>query len=173
MTKGSLRKALAGKTRTSAEYRVVVSDTTDADKALSSAVREQRLATARHEPGSPEVAAADVAVAEARKQVEGCFYPIRLQSLPPHQFEGLLSQHEPTEQQVKEAEAKGLPRPSFDVDALVPALVAACSVEQDMTEQEWTEELTSERWSAAERNELFDVALAVNTRGRSQHVPFG
>ncbi len=96
-----------------------------------------------------------------------------MQSLPPHQFEALLSQHEPTEQQVKDATTKGQQRPAFNVDALVPALVAACTVEQDMTEQEWTAELSSERWSAAERNELFDVALAVNTRGRSQHVPFG
>lgn len=166
MDKSRLRKALASKQRRTSTYQVPVEDSTGAAEALGAAEGELRLALIRHEADAPEVVAARAKVTEAKQALDDCFYSITFQNLPPDAFEALISAHEPTEKQKKDGA-------HFNLDTLMPALIAACAAEQELTEAEWAEELRSKRWSAAERNELFDVAMSVNTRGRSQSVPFG
>ena len=90
----------------------------------------------------------------AQAALDACTWRIRFQSIPSEAFTALLELHPRTPEQPSTHQ--------WDPVTFQPALVAACAVDSDLTEQEWAAELGSERWSTGERNALFMQALAVN-----------
>jgi hypothetical protein len=69
----------------------------------------------------------------------------------------LINEHSPTEEQ----KAEGA---DWNPDTFRPALIAACAVDAGMTAEQWAEELADDRWSVADRNELFRLPLDANLR---------
>jgi hypothetical protein len=162
----SLRDALARKRQRETFYDVLVDDPTEAEEQLERAQADLRLATLRHGEESAEAQAARVSVEEARAALTGCTHRITFRNLPAHEFEALVNAHPPG----KDAQAKG---DQWDIGTFGPALVAACAVDADMTEKEWIDELSSDRWSVADRNGIFSAALAANVSPRSVTIPKG
>ena len=164
---GNLRARIRAKARRTTTFEMVVVDDATADAAEAAYVSAQtglRRATAAKDPKAET--AAQAAVDAARAGLAECRDVLRFQSLSAHDFEALIGAHEPTEAQ----QAKG---DQWNGETFSPALIAACAVEQDMTEAEWAEELGSERWSVADRNAIFTAALSANVTARSVTVPKG
>lgn len=101
------------------------------------------------------------AVAKARREVDACFEEVRLRKLRADQYEALMAEHPPTEQD----EADGL---LYHDASFLPALLAEIG-DNDWTEEDWTEEIAE--LSVGERKELREAATYVQTRTWSQQVP--
>lgn len=167
---GNLRARLKNKKRRTTTYEMVVVDDQVLDvfeAALVDAQRELRRAkVAAESDDDPKVEQAEAAVERAKQELEKCRDTIVFQSLPSHEFEALISAHEPTKEQQKNGD-------QWNSETFSPALIAACCVDSDLTEDEWAEELRSERWSVADRNAIFSKALSANVTPRSVTVPKG
>lgn len=167
---GNLRARLKNKKRRTTTYDMVVVDNDVLDAAEAALIDAQRdLRRAKVAAESDDDAAvelAETAVAAAKQELEQCRDTLVFQSLPSHEFEALISAHEPT----KEQQSKG---DQWNSETFSPALIAACCVDGDLTEDEWAEELRSERWSVADRNAIFSAALSANVTPRSVTVPKG
>lgn len=150
--KTPMQAALARKHRLSRTYLMPVADPAAAYERLTRAQSDLRQAVASGADGTVQQQALD----DATGALAACWHRIVLHNVPPGQFEALLKQHPPSHEQ-KQAGAQ------WDPDTFQPALIAACADEAGLTADEWAVELASDRWSMAERNELFAEALAVNT----------
>lgn len=153
--KQSLREVLSGKVRPRRTYRMALTDPEPAQQALADAQQEARLAVVRHGSESEQAGEAAAAVAAAQVAVDACWHQIVLYALPAPRFAALMREHPPT----KEGRVRG---DEWNPDTFQPALIAACAQDDDMTEQEWADELNSDRWPLGHRNALFAEALAVN-----------
>jgi hypothetical protein len=150
-TPTGLRAVLARKKHPSVTYLALLDDPGQAAAVLAEARAQCRIAKATGE----DTTAAQAAVDEAQAQLDACWQPIVLRSIPAAQFTALVDEHPPT----KEQKAEGA---QWNPETFQPALIAACAQDAGMTAEQWTEELTSDRWSTAERNELFGKCLEVN-----------
>lgn len=162
----SLREALARKRQRETFYDVLVDDPTAAEEQHDAARQEFRLATLRHGQDSEEAKAAQAKVDEARAALSACSYRLTFHNLAPDVFEALVAAHPPSKEQQDDGD-------QWNAATFTPALVAACAVDSDMTEQEWIDELNSDRWSVADRNGVFLAALSCNISPRSVTVPKG
>lgn len=167
---GNLRARLKNKKRRTTTYTMVIVDDQvldAAEAALLDAQRDLRRAkVAAESDDDPAVEQAEAAVATATRELEQCRDTLVFQSLPSHEFEALISAHEPTREQQKNGD-------QWNGETFSPALIAACCVDSDLSEEEWAEELRSERWSVADRNAIFSAALSANVTPRSVTVPKG
>lgn len=152
----ALREALAAKRVRETTYLVAISDDTDAQRELVEARRTLLLVgAAKSDDDDPALARAKAAVDAAQADVDACYFPIRLRGISPADFESLVSAHPPK---------SGSDTP-WDKDSLAPAIVAACQVGDDrLTEDEWTAELASGRWTRGDVDALFVAAMSVNVR---------
>jgi hypothetical protein len=91
---------------------------------------------------------------------------VRFRNLPAHEFEALIGAHKPT----KEQQDKGS---QWNPDTFSVALIAACVVDSDLTEDEWSAELRSSQWPLADVNAMFSAALEANYSSRSATIPKG
>lgn len=171
----SLRDALARKAGRETHYDVpvVTSDEQEAlEEAFASARRAVGRAVAAHGEESSEAAAARAELEEARAALAEAVYRVRFHSLDPDEFEALVGAHPPTKAQQDDGD-------QWDRATFVPALLAACAVDSDMSEKDWTDELTSKdqsgrpKWSRADRDGIFMAALTANVIPRSVTVPKG
>lgn len=160
----SLRDALAKKRRRETFYDLEIADPTEPRERYEAARQTVRLASLRRGEDSPEAEAAKADVAAARTDWLDCTYRIVFRNLPADEYEALVAAHPPS----KEQEGKD---DLWDQTTFIPALLAACAVDSDLSEGDWTEELKSERWPVADRDAAFMQALAVNLEGRSATVP--
>lgn len=78
-------------------------------------------------------------------------------------YDRLVGKYPPTKAQ----KAEGM---SYDMDKFAPALIAACLVEPEMSEDEAKEIWESDAWNRGELMTLFMTAVEVNTRGLD--IPF-
>ena len=78
-------------------------------------------------------------------------------------YDKLVSKHPP------KAEDR-LEGASFDINTFAPALIAACSVEPEMTEEDAKEIWDSPEWSRGDLMVLFRNAVDLNNRGLD--IPF-
>ena len=79
------------------------------------------------------------------------------------EYDRLVGKHPPkTDQRAEGA--------SFNIDTFAPALIAACSVEPDLTEADALEIWNSPDWSRGDLMVLFRNAVDVNNRGLD--IPF-
>ncbi|MFD5425352.1 hypothetical protein [Streptomyces sp. NPDC127084] len=109
----------------------------------------------------PDVVAAQLRLDKAEQALEDATDVLTFRALPRPVWEGLLSDHSPTEAQADQ----GM---EYNVETYPAALIAACHIERDldgtevpgMTEQEAQELLDT--WSDAEAKALFTSALLAN-----------
>lgn len=165
----SLREALARKAARETHYDVLVV-TSEEQEALEERFTAARRAVGRaeaaHGQESPEAVAARAEVEDARQGLAEASYRIRFRNLPPDEFEALVAAHPPTKAQQDEGDM-------WDRTTFTPALLAACAVDSDMTEKDWTDELARPSWSRADRDQVFMAALTANVLPRSVTVPKG
>lgn len=118
--KNDLLARLAGKKPVSAEYTIVL------DPEPMQAVAEARQALERakvlHDPGSGAITEAEDDLAAAEAAAEGAFETLVLHGLPRDVYEALQLLHPPTDEQKAQEQ-------TYNVDTLMPALIAACIVE--------------------------------------------
>ena len=124
------------------------------------------LDTALRATRSKAVSKARERLKRARKQAVDESYAHRLQGLPKVTFEELVRQHAPSDKQKKEWTEAGMRgEPAFDTDTFPPALVAACSIDPPLTEENTKEMWLAEDsvWPAAVLKALFNVAHRLST----------
>lgn len=161
----AFRARLKAKKHRTTTYDMVIVEDQIVDTAESHLVGAERdLRRANVGGDDTDIATAEQAVELARQQVRACYDTLQFRSLPSHEFEALISAHEPTKQQQKDGA-------QWNNDTFSPALLAACTVDSDLSEADWAEELTS--WSVADRNAIFTAALSANVTARSLTLPKG
>lgn len=128
---------------------------TAGEEQLDAAERALTTAQASGDPG---------AVAAAVAALEACRDRLVFQALPAHEFEALIAAHEPQESDRASGD-------QWHAETFVPALIAACIVDSDLTEDDWKQELAG--WSVAERNAIFAAAVSANVVSRSVVIPKG
>lgn len=159
-TAPSLRDRLSKKCHPTATYLVLLDDPAEPAAALAAARQEVRLVKAAGQEPTPELL---VTVEEAEARVAACWQPIVVRSIPAEQLTALVAEHPPTKEQKTEAA-------QWNPETFQPALIAACAQDAGMTAEQWAHELTSGRWSTAERNELFGKCLEVNLTTPLQRI---
>jgi hypothetical protein len=88
---------------------------------------------------------------------------LKYQAIGMRAYDKLVAKHPPKPEQ----RAEGA---SFDMDTFAPALIAACSVEPEMSISEAKEIWDSEDWSRGDVMVLFRNAVELNNRGLD--IPF-
>lgn len=160
---GNLRHALKRKRQRETFYDIVIDDPTEAEERVTAAQSALRLAGLRDDDEAKVAAQAELD--EARAALSACVHRVVFHNLPADAFEDLIGAH-PPQKDKKDTD-------TWDARTFRPALIAACAVDSDMTEQEWAEELASERWNEADVDAIFMAALSANVTPRSVTVPKG
>ncbi|MBO4272381.1 hypothetical protein [Microbispora triticiradicis] len=174
-----LRERLRARERPSLDYELPDGDVLGAKRAVEAAEAELRHALRRLGKAStntaPEnaesasdaveaeaaVAAAREAVAQAEEALDACYVHIKLTAMPPDEYEALKALHPPRpDSDDKEWNAATFPRACF----------LACATE--LPPEEW-EPILAENLTHAEREDLYLLAEAVNTRLVNPAVPKG
>jgi len=88
---------------------------------------------------------------------------LKYQAIGMRAYDKLVAKHPPKAEQRAEGS-------SFDIDTFAPALIAACSVEPDITVAQAKQIWDSEDWSRGDVMVLFRNAVELNNRGLD--IPF-
>ena len=169
----SLREQLRARERPSLDYELPIGDVFGAKRDLAAAEDAHRqalrlLAKAATGEGAGDEEAAQAAVAETRQAVtqaeqalDACYVHIKLTAMPPDEYEALKALHPPRpDSSDTEYDSTTFPRECF----------LACATE--LTREEW-EPILRENLTHAEREDLFLLAEAVNTRLVNAALPKG
>lgn len=119
--------------------------------------------------GDVAQAQAELDEAQAHAEEVGAVEVLHLQAVPRPEYEQLLLQHPPTEQQKADGQ-------TYDPDGFAPALVAASVVDPDTGERPLTVEQVTELWATWNQGEVFALwgaVLRLSTQSRNPAVPFG
>lgn len=160
--------------------------------ALAEALQELSLArtlAGDDEETDPRFQAAQRRAEAAQAAFEEECTRLWFRALPRDEFEALILAHPPTEQQKADAKEQGAEEPTYDVDALLPVLVSACSWDpptddeieaakeagepepqgvQPLFDVAEIIDLTAE-WNQAEVERCWHACLYVNTTLRAAH----
>lgn len=118
---------------------------------------------------------------------------LHFRGIPRDDYEHIISSHPPTDAQVEDAEKEGAERPMYDVDAVLPIMISACSwlppTEDELAEAKAAglpeplgtqplftpEEVVDliESWNQAEVERVWQASIFVNTATRSRMLPKG
>lgn len=113
------------------------------------------------DPGDDAKAAFD----KAKAEMEATTVWVTFRELPRPEYDALLTNHQPTTEQDKDhRERFGVPAP-YNMESFPPALIAACALEPQMTEEQAVELYA--RWPFAELRRLWETALLVNAKARN------
>jgi hypothetical protein len=96
---------------------------------------------------------------------------ITFRGLTEEERDALIAAHPPTADQETKEKKEDIPaeqRSLVNRATFTPAALAICTLDSDMTERNWAEELASDRWTAGEKKALFD---AVVTATNAQPAP--
>lgn len=120
-------------------------------------------------PARAELAAAvqsgdEARITAAKAALEACYVEVTIQALEPDALEKLIGKHPPTEAQEKRGGV-------YNPDTFPAALLAACLLDSDITEEDWLEYLNKGPLSAGEGTALFNKAWAVNYRAPDPWIP--
>lgn len=88
---------------------------------------------------------------------------LKFQAIGARAYDKLVSKHPPKAEQRAEGN-------SFNIDTFAPALIAACSVDPDISPEDAREIWESEDWSRGDLMVLFRNAVELNNRGID--IPF-
>lgn len=159
-----LRDRLRARQRPTTTYPLRVADTSEAERELrESQVAYRRIARHGGED-DPAVRTAKERLDAAQAAFDACFEMITLVALAPADLEALLAAHPP------KGDGDGL----FNPDTYPRELFLACveGHNGDMTREDW-EHVLDESCSYGERQELYVLVQALNTRGPSSAIPKG
>lgn len=148
----SLKARLAARTLPTAEFRLRISDDSEAREELGRARVALKVAERKGED-QKELTKLRAAVTKAEKTAAEHYETLQLKALRPADMEALIDAHPARKGQDEE----------WNTDTFRPALIAAC-VEGDMSAEDWVEFLTNGPVSLGEVRELYKAALAVNDR---------
>jgi hypothetical protein len=99
---------------------------------------------------------------------------ISFRGLTEEERDALVSAHPATAEQ--EERQKDLPeeqRSNIDRATFLPAALAIAALDSDMTEQDWTAELASDRWTAGEKAALFTAVVTATNEEPAPGLPKG
>lgn len=177
----ALRDALAAKQVLTTHYDIPIKPRPVVDEIIGRLEEARReLLMANNSQSSPGTRAAkrvrdaEAQVAKVKTELDACFYRLHFRALKDDaDMDALMLAHPPTEaQKAKNPDAK------VDPDPYYVALLTACAVGSDLTEEEWQAELWSERWTEADRwningTGIFNKVDEANQRGFNDGIPFG
>lgn len=156
----SLRDRLRGRERPSVPYRLPVANLAGPVRALELAAQAWRVTLLRTDEGAAEAVAAARAVFDAAQEaLDACYEEINMRALAPDDFELLVGEHPPRE----EDDGK------YNPETFPLAVFLACAP-ADLPEKEWVEFLKS-NVSSVEREELLELGIHVNTRRVNPGIP--
>lgn len=160
-----LRAALAAKTtlRTYFDVAIVPTEDVEAAQRAVAVARQMVAATLLHEDDTVK-AKAETALTAAETNLAACFHRIWFRGLSDRDFDALVALHPPTAEQAKE-------KWIWNPDTFNYALLEACVVDGDLTAAEWETELDSDRWSRADKAQMFAMALAANRQTMADAIP--
>lgn len=124
-----LRDQLAAKARRHASYPVQVADPVGAGERVGVAEAALRVLNLDQDADPAEVERARTEVADARRALEACFVQVEFQALTPADFEALVVTHT--------LEDAGDGEPGINRKTMLPALAAACAVDEDLRDETW------------------------------------
>jgi hypothetical protein len=127
----------------------------------------------RHAEVKAAVEQAQREVDAAEAELANSFYRLWFRSLPESDFEALVAAHPPSEEQQQKAKEEDDPAPSWDDETFPFALLAACCEEEDLSAEEWREELARDRWSRADKREIISRVYDANMRSFNEALSFG
>jgi hypothetical protein len=107
----------------------------------------------------------------AQKALDACFHDIVFEGIPEREFDKLVQAFPPPADQVEKAKEAGEEMPMWDEQEFPLALLERCTLESDLSMEQWREELAT--WSHAERQEIVARVLDCNLRSFSHNVDFG
>jgi hypothetical protein len=178
-----LRKALAAKQVLTTYYDLPLVPRATIDKLippLEEARRSLLVAPYTNGTATQKKAAvnkAAAAVEDAKAKLDACFYRVEFRGLPgDDDLDALINAYPATPEQIEKAKAAGAEGddvPQIDMDPFNVAYLHACVVDSDLTEDEWREELWSDRWTPADRRAIFDRVHQANQRAASDGIPNG
>lgn len=154
-----LRDRLLQRERPVAFYKcrvAPVEETLAAEEALAAADTAVRRALASDQTA---VQKAKKALAAAQKKRDACYEQLRLQALPPAEFEALADAY-------PDAPDDADDKTKIAANEAYLHAVFLASVQGDLTEQEWTTFVRT-NLSTGERNDLYNLGIAINGRVRA------
>lgn len=156
----SLRERLQHRPRPTAECKVAVVDTREAERELATATAALQLLVFAGEGEMLTQARERVETAQAA--LETCFETVVCTAMPPDQFEELADQHKPRPDTNDDA---------WNVDTFPRECFLACAPDA-FSRTEWEEWLTSSV-NDGERWRLYNTAIEANVRVPDPSVPKG
>ncbi len=154
-----VRDVLAAKRVRETHYMLPVADTAEAERRFEDAWRVLLSAQQAGKAEPKTIARLERAVDKAREAYQACFHKLSFRPMDPAEFDALLSEHTNDE--------------DVDWHALAPPLLAACTVDSDLSAEEWAAELASGRWSSADVMGVARAAFDANGRAYTVGVPKG
>lgn len=160
----AVRAALDARTALVTWHDIAVADTETvaaAQEALQQALQLQ-VATMLHE--DPDVRARAAALVEERQAArDECFYRLRFRGLDDDEFDALAQLHPPTTQDSKAGKA-------WHDETFMPALLAVCTMDSDVTEDEWAARLPG---MGADGRKVKLAAIAAQRQTMADAIPKG
>lgn len=170
----SLRDAIAAKKTKTAYYEIPLVDSETAERAgRDLAEVSSQLEMARHSRNVAKESVNDdlwehlqKTYAEAKAARDACFWRVEFRGLPTEDMEALVNEYG------RDPDAKD--DEDSENDRFIYELVAASYVgDGGLTADEWREELSSDRWSRAERSAFLNKAHEANSQDFSDTIPKG
>ena len=174
----SLRQQLARKSAHSTSLTFPLGEEGERAKAeLDAAEQGLKLVQALHKDASTRAdveKAAKQRLAKAEREYAKHSVTIRFRGLTDEERDALISAHPPTpEQEVADQGKPEEERASINRATFTPAALAVCALDSDLTEEEWTAELTSDRWTAGEKLALYKAIVAATNAEPAPGLPKG
>lgn len=146
----SLRDQLAAKARRRASYPVQVGDPGQAGERVGAARVALAAISANSGADPSEVEAARQEVADAEQALAATVVQVEFQAISPDDFEALVVAHT--------LEDAGDGEPGINRQTMLPALAAACAVDEDLRDEAWWAEQfdpDTTTWTKGEKDSLW------------------
>jgi len=155
------RDTLGRRRRRETRHPIWIADPTAAGARLQEAKGRLLLAGIGKEAGDPVIAALEAERDAAQAEVDACREWLVFVGLTPKEYEELLQAHPAPE--------GSHPDDVYNADTFIPALLAACCEDSDLTAEDWAGELQA--LNDAERTELTEAVMEANLTTWSSAIP--
>jgi hypothetical protein len=134
---------------------------------------QQRLVLAQvRAKDDAAIRAADQAVRRARTKYTKVSLTIEFRGLTEEERDTLMAAHPATdEMRVEDADKDEDEKRDINRKTFLPAALEVCALESDLTEEEWADELSSDRWTAGEANALFKAVVSATHEEPTAGIP--
>lgn len=106
---------------------------------------------------------------EAREKYRAVSFEIRFRGLTENERDALSSEHTYAEDDL----AANVKSGDLNVKTYLPAALAVCVVDSTLTEAEWAAELSSDRWTAGEKDAMFSAVVTATRSQPAAGIPKG